>query len=250
MSEPSAVIAEDEPVLRSQLAELLAALWPELKICAQVSDGLEAAEALRRCSPTVLFLDIELPGQSGLKVAELASGNCHVVFVTAYDHYAVAAFEQGVVDYVMKPLSRDRVAVAVARLKKRLGDTPANLQGILREIGAALAPRKEYLRWITTAHGRTVRLITVDEVCYFRSDRKYTLVMTPQGESVIRVSISELIEQVDPGVFWQVHRSTLVNVNAIAEVRREVGGRLRLSLKQRPEILSVSEPYYHLFKSM
>jgi DNA-binding LytR/AlgR family response regulator len=245
-----AVIAEDEVVLRGELRDTLAKVWPELLICAEAADGIEALRALNEHRPDILFLDIQMPGMSGLDVAKQASGKCHVAFVTAYDKYAVAAFEQGAVDYVMKPFSAARLATTVARLKEKAAGVPANLDGLLKALAEAAGSAKEYLRWITASQGDELRLITVEEICYFRSDDKYTVVVTAQQESVIRRPIKELVEELDPQLFWQIHRGTLVNVNAISGVTRDMGGRLRVKLKERKEMLPVSEPYVHLFKQM
>ncbi len=250
MSAPKALIAEDEPVLRAELLETLAKVWPELVVCAEVEDGIEALRALAEHAPDILFLDIQMPGLSGLEVAKQASGKCHVVFVTAYDKYAVAAFEQGAVDYVMKPFSPARLATTVTRLREKIATAPANLDGLLKALADAAGARKDYLRWITASQGNELRLITVDEICYFQADNKYTLVVTSDKESLIRRPIKELIDELDPQTFWQIHRGTLVNVNVIAGVQRDMGGRLRVKLKQRKETLPVSEPYTHLFRQM
>jgi len=250
MRQWKAVIAEDEPVLRAELKEMLAKLWPELVICAEAEDGIQALHALETHAPEILFLDIQMPGMSGLEVARKASGKCHVAFVTAFDKYAVAAFEEGAVDYVMKPFSPARLATTVARLKEKLNSTPANLDGLLKALAAAKENGKEYLRWITASQGDDLRLITVEEICYFQADNKYTLVVTAEQESLIRRPIKELIDELDPNIFWQVHRGTLVNVNAIAGVTRDIGGHLRVKLKQRKETLPVSDPYVHKFKQM
>jgi DNA-binding LytR/AlgR family response regulator len=228
---------------------MLQALWPDLHIVAEAEDGIEALHALEQHRPQVLFLDIEMPGMSGIEVAKAASGRCHIVFVTAYDQYAVSAFEQGAVDYVMKPISVARMAAAVSRLKERLNSAPAQLDGMLRAL-AATAPKRPHLRWINASQGQTLKVITVNEICYFKSDNKYTLVVTPHQESVIRRPIKELVQELDPTVFWQIHRGTVINANAIAGVQRDVGGHLRVKLKERKETLLVSDPYVHLFKSM
>ncbi len=246
----TAVIAEDEPVLRAELKETLSALWPDLVITAETGDGIEALHAVERLSPDIVFLDIQMPGLNGLEVAEHASGRCHVVFVTAYDKHAVAAFEQGAVDFVMKPFSPARLATTVSRLKAKLGSAPANLDGILKVLASKRDSGKEYLRWITASQGNDVRLITVEEICYFQADNKYTLVVTADQESMIRRPIRELIDELDPNTFWQIHRSTLVNANAIAGVNRDFKGHLRVRLKEREETLPVSESYAHLFRQM
>jgi DNA-binding LytR/AlgR family response regulator len=250
MQQHKAVIAEDEPLLRAELRESLAKLWPELVVCAEAEDGVEALHAIEQHDPDILFLDIQMPGLSGLEVARQAGSNrCHIVFVTAYDKYAVSAFEQGAVDYVMKPFSPARLATTIARLKETAGTAPANLEGLLQTLIRNSAP-KEYLRWITASQGQELRLITVEEICYFQADNKYTLVVTPHQESLIRRPIKELAQELDPAMFWQIHRGTVINVNAIAGVHRDIGGQLRVKLKERKETLPVSDPYVHLFKSM
>jgi DNA-binding LytR/AlgR family response regulator len=245
----TAVLAEDEEVLRGELREMLAAQWPELDIVAEAGDGAAACRAVEELAPSIVFLDIEMPTASGLEVARRVSGKCHVVFVTAYDKYAVAAFEQGAVDYVMKPLSPARLDATIARLKERLAGPPADLTGLLQSL-ATLTQRKDYLKWITAAQGDSLRLITVDEICYFRADHKYTLVVTPDSEALIRRPLKALAEEVDPQAFWQIHRSALVSVKQIAGVNRDMRGHLTVKLKQRPETLPVGENYVHLFKQM
>jgi DNA-binding LytR/AlgR family response regulator len=247
---PRAVIAEDEPVLREQLQTLLPSVWPELKIAAIARNGVEAIAAIEQHAPHVLFLDIRMPGVSGLEVARIASGRCHVVFVTAYDRYAVSAFEQGAIDYVMKPLDAARLAVACNRVQARLDTFPARLDNLLELLAERAAEPRPYLRWINASKGKDIRIITVDEICYFRADLKYTLVVTPDAETLIRTPIKELHDALDPAVFWQVHRSTIVNVNAVAAVARDSSGRLTLKLKRRKEHLQVSQPYAHLFRQM
>jgi DNA-binding LytR/AlgR family response regulator len=247
---PRAIIAEDEEVLREQLREQLSALWPELRIVAEAEDGVEALRALETETPDILFLDIQMPELSGLDVAHQASGRCHVVFVTAYNQYAIAAFEEGAVDYVMKPFSAARLATTVTRLKQRLGCAPATLEHLLQRLADALNSQRGHLRWITAWLGNDVRLITIEEVAYFRADSKYTVVVTPDAETLIRKSIKELADELDPNLFWQIHRSTLVNVSAIAGVHRDFKGRLRVRLKDRKETLAVSEPYTSRFKHM
>ena len=198
MNRPTAVIAEDEPLLRDELKDALATLWPELELKAVAEDGIEALRALESHEPDVLFLDIQMPGATGLEVARVASGRCHVVFVTAFEQYAVAAFEQRAVDYVVKPFSPVRLASAIARVKERLRGVPADLGQLLRvALRAARSPQR-YLRWISVAQGRTVRLITLDEICYFQADNKYTMVVTAGKESLINKTIKELVDELDP----------------------------------------------------
>ena len=248
-TKPRALIAEDEEVLREQLRERLSALWPELEITAEVEDGIAALHALEAHTPDILFLDIQMPGLSGLEVAHHASGRCHVAFVTAYDKYAIAAFEEGAVDYVLKPFSAARLAATVARLKQRMDRAPASLEHLLQRLAGSNAERG-HLRWITAWLGNDVRLITVEEVAYFHSDSKYTLVVTNDAQTMIRKPIKELADELDPEIFWQIHRSTLVNVSAIAGVHRDFKGRLRVRLKKRTETLAVSEPYAQRFRHM
>ncbi|HET7763784.1 MAG TPA: LytTR family DNA-binding domain-containing protein [Burkholderiales bacterium] len=247
---PTAVLAEDEPLLRAQLRELLAAVWPELEVLAEAEDGFQAISALQEHQPDVLFLDIQMPGITGLEVARHASGRHHVVFVTAHDEHALAAFEEGAVDYLMKPLSAARLATACARLKKRLTLAPPDLQRLLDALAERAPQARTHLRWINASSGSEVKLITVDEICYFQSDTKYTRAVTAGSESLIRKSLRELLEELDPESFWQIHRSTVVNVNAIAGVSRDFAGRLFVRLKARKETLPVSQPFAHLFRQM
>lgn len=250
MTVAKAIIAEDEGLLRDELRARLAELWPELVICAEAADGLEATRALTAHWPDVLFLDIQMPGMTGLEVARLASDKCHVVFVTAFDRYAVAAFERGAVDYVMKPFTAARLAETVMRLKERMREQPANLDDLLNVLAARARGEKQHLRWVSASQGNTTSIITVDQICYFRAENKYTMVITPDKEALIRRPIKELAEAVDPNVFWQIHRSTIVNIHAVASVTRDFRGHLSVKLKQRKETLPVSESYIHLFKQM
>ena len=246
---PRAVLAEDESVLREQLRELLATAWPELDIVL-AEDGAEALRAIDAHKPHVLFLDIQMPEASGLDVARAASRRCHVVFVTAYDQYAVAAFEQGAVDYVMKPLSGARIAIAVQRAKERLKQAPADLDSLVDDLASRPARQGHHLRWINASRGEDVLLITVEEVCYFQSDSKYTRVVAANREGLIRKSLKELVDELDPQRFWQVHRATVVNLDAVASVGRSLTGQVVLRLKDRSETLQVSQPYAHLFRQM
>jgi DNA-binding LytR/AlgR family response regulator len=246
----TAVIAEDESLLRDQLGELLAAAWPDLHVVARAGDGREAIAAMEEHRPDVMFLDIEMPEASGLEVARRASGRCHVVFVTAYDQYAVAAFEEGAVDYVMKPLSGTRIATAVQRVKQRLSSLPANLEPMLDTLANPPPRSGQYLRWINASRGDDVQLITIEEVRYFHSDMKYTRVVAAKREGLIRKTIKELVAELDPAVFWQMHRSTIVNLNAVESVGRDLKGHVILRLKDRPELLQVSQPFAHLFRQM
>lgn len=250
MSRPTAVIAEDEPLLRGELKDALAELWPEMDIKAEAENGIQAIRALETHEPDVLFLDIQMPGLTGLDVARVASGRCHVVFVTAYDQYAVAAFDQGAVDYVMKPFSATRLATAIARVRERMKGAPANLERLLNTLTEQNRRTGQFLRWISVGEGKTVRLITVDEICYFQADNKYTMVVTASSQPLINKTIKELVDELDPEVFLQIHRGTIVNVNAIAAVHRDLHGRLEIRLKQRKETLPVSASFADLFKQM
>lgn len=244
-----AVIAEDEPVLRDELREVLARLWPDLRIVAEAEDGIDALDALERHRPQVMFLDIEMPGLSGLEVARAASGRCHIVFLTAFDQHAVAAFEQGAVDYVMKPFGAGRMATAIARLRERLASAPQPVDALLKSLKERAAQRG-YLRWINASQGQNVRLVTTEEICYFKADSKYTLVVTADAESLIRKPIRELIDELDPEVFWPIHRGVVVNANAIALAHRKLNGQFEIRLKARPEVLPVSEPFAYRFRQM
>jgi DNA-binding LytR/AlgR family response regulator len=250
MSRPTAVIAEDEPLLRGELKEALAQLWPEVEIKAEAENGIQAIRALETHHPDVLFLDIQMPGLTGLDVARVASGRCHVVFVTAYDQYAVAAFDQGAVDYVMKPFSPARLALAVARIRERMKGSPADLEALLRSLTERTRRSGQFLRWISVGEGKTMRLITIEEICYFQADNKYTMVVTPSSRSLINKTIKDLLDELDPEMFFQIHRGTIVNVNAIAAVHRDLRGRQEIRLKQRDETLSVSASFAHWFKQM
>jgi DNA-binding LytR/AlgR family response regulator len=253
MSATTAIIAEDEATLRGQLVEQLGQLWPELVIAGEAADGVQALRLLDEHRPDVMFLDIQMPGATGLEVARQASGRCHVVFVTAYDQHAVAAFDQGAVDYVLKPVSAARLFTAVSRVKQRLGTPPARLEAALAGLsspGGLPAATKQYLRWINASVGQSLKLITVDEVSYFQADNKYTRVVTFEGEALIRKPLKELVEELDPNQFWQIHRSTLVNATSIAGVTRDFRGRMLVKLKSRSETLLVSDSYTHRFRQM
>ena len=250
MSRCRAVIAEDEASLRDELRETLAAVWPELDIAAEAADGVQALRALEHHHPDVLFLDIQMPGMTGLDVARHASGRCHIVFVTAYDNYAVSAFDQGAIDYVLKPVTDERLVLTVERLKAKAATPPHDLTALLAQLAQQGAAKRERLQWIKATIGQNLRLIPVADVLYFQSDEKYTRVVTADTEALIKTPIRELLDGLDPEVFWQIHRSTLVNAAAIAGVTRDFRGHMALRLKQRDETLPVSESYAHLFRQM
>jgi DNA-binding LytR/AlgR family response regulator len=252
------VIAEDEALLRSALREALHVAWPELDIVAECEDGAEAVEAIAEHAPDVAFLDIRMPGLTGLDVAAAAaeaSPATQIVFVTAYDQYAIDAFERGAIDYLLKPIAPDRLAETVRRLQARVQAgriDPATLAALLRtlSVAPAKATDKPPLAWITASTGRDTRLILVDDVVYFRADHKYTTVVTADGEALVRTPIRELLAVLDPVTFKQIHRSTIVNMKAVASVSRDDTGKGALRLRQRPETLAVSQPFMTLFRNM
>lgn len=247
---PTAILAEDEPLLADEMAELLHKLWPHLRIVAYAQDGVAALNAIETHEPDLAFLDIHMPLLSGIEVATRIAGRCHVVFITSYDQHAVEAFEAGAVDYVLKPPTAARLLTTVQRLKARLREPAPDLRDRLEGIGSRPVAPRRHLQWINASRGAAVRLLTVEEILYFKSDQRYTLVVTRDSQALIRKPIKELSEELDPTMFWQVHRSTLVNVHAIDSVSRDDRGNLNLRLKHRPEVLSVSEAYHHLFRQM
>lgn len=255
-----AVIADDERLMRDQLRARLAEVWPELEIVAEAKNGREAVDAVAAHGPDLVFLDIRMPSMTGVEAAREIGDACHVVFVTAYSEYAVEAFEQGAVDYVLKPADSERLALTVARLKRRIGGKPADLGALLEKLAARLdlpstvaetaASRREYLQWIQASMGQQIRMIPVAEVLFFTSDEKYTRVQTESYEALIRKPIKELIDELDPNHFWQIHRSTIVNVKAIGGITRDFRGRQLVQLKNHGEKLEVSRNYTHLFRQM
>ena len=247
---PTAILAEDEPILRAQLEKKLRALWPELEIAASVEDGAAALEALEEKPVDFMFLDIQMPEMTGLEVARHVAGRAHVVFVTAYDQYAIQAFETGALDYILKPVTDERLAVTIERLKPKLSSPPTDLNAVLSRLAQQLGPKQERLQWIKATLGQNLRLIPVGDVLFFQSDEKYTRVVTAEGEALIKTPIRELLDGLDQDVFWQIHRSTLVNVNAIAGVSRDFRGQAHVKIKGRDESLVVSRIYSHLFKQM
>lgn len=250
---PTAIIADDEQHLANYLHDRLAALWPELSIVGIAKNGLEAMRLVDDESPTIVFLDIRMPGLTGLEVASRLDNKTHVVFVTAYDQYAVEAFDRQAADYLLKPVTDDRLARTVERLKAKVSkaEVPGDVAAILKQLATVLpANRNTHLRWIRASVGETVRQIPVDEVFYFQAQDKYVSVYTSAGESLIRTPLSELQAELDPDEFWQIHRSTIVNVNRIAATTRDVMGKTMLKLKDSKAELQVSRAYAHLFKQM
>lgn len=251
------VIAEDEELLRTALSSLLKEAWPQLQIVAECEDGASALESIAELQPDVAFLDIRMPGLTGIEVARgLAdsSPRTQVVFVTAYDQYAIDAFEQGAIDYLLKPITRERLLATVQRIQARAAaghPDGATLEALLRHLSAREMPAsKPPLVWITASAGKDTKLIMVDDVAYFQADNKYTTVMTAEGESLLRTPLRELLDSLDAATFKQIHRSTIVNMKAVASVSRDDTGRGRLKLKNRPETLTVSQPFMSLFRNM
>jgi DNA-binding LytR/AlgR family response regulator len=253
----TAIIAEDEPILRAQLKTKLAKLWPDLSIVADVGDGEAALEAIAEHEPQLAFLDIQMPEMTGIDVAKSLAANpalkCHIVFVTAFDQYAVDAFNTGAIDYVLKPYSDDRLGAAVARLQERLQAVPPqpqNLEALMQHLAARLSPASEKLKWIKANIGANLRLIPIDDVLFFQSDEKYTLVATREFDALIKTPIKEILDGVDGEKFWQIHRSTIVQAAAIESVSRDFRGQATVKVKGRKENLTVSRPFSHLFKQM
>ena len=247
---PTAVLAEDELLLADELTDLLHTLWPQLQIVARAGDGVAALNAIEAHAPDLAFLDIHMPLLTGIEVATRIAGRCHVAFITSYDQHALEAFEAGAIDYVLKPPTAARLLTTVQRLKARLQQPPPDLRRALEGFGQKATAPARYLQWINASRGAAVRLITVEEILYFKSDLKFTLVVTADAQALIKKTIRELTDELDPNMFWQVHRSTVVNVYAIDSVIRDDRGNLTLRLKNRPESLAVSEAYTHLFRQM
>lgn len=257
MSEATALIADDEPLLRQRLASHLARAWPELRVVAVARNGREAVELFETHAPQVVFLDVHMPGQSGIDAARSMAGRTQIVFVTAYEQYAVQAFEQGAIDYLVKPFDEARLAQTVARLQARL--TPpsaadvAPLDALLERLSAELrgrGPAPRHLQWIKASVGSTVRLIPVEQLHYLRSDEKYTLVVWDGGEALIRKTIRELADELDPERYVQIHRSVIVNLQRVTHVTRGLNETAEVHLEGRTETLPVSRSFLHLFRQM
>ena len=274
----TAVIADDERLMREQLRARLSEAWPELHFVAEAKNGAEAVEMVRQHDPDFAFLDIRMPGMTGIEAArailERPDNACQIVFITAYDQYAVEAFEQGAIDYVLKPADRERLAKTVERLKARVervdaaAETPQrsldqpDIAALLKRLatrleateatssGAPSTSSTPRLQWIQASVGQSLRLIPVDEILFFQSDEKYTRVQTAQFEALIKKPIKELIDELDPEQFWQIHRATLVNAKAIATVARDFRGRQIVTVHGHSQKLEVSRTYTHLFKQM
>lgn len=257
----TALIAEDEDLLREELVRLLQAAWPGLDLLAACADGAEALEEICERRPDVVFLDIRMPGLTGLDVARAMAAQgvrSQIVFVTAYQQHAIEAFERGAVDYLLKPVTPERLAQTVDRLREKVARqaTPSLPAEWLAQLGEALKrgeagmTKAPPLRWITAGVGNETRLIMVEDILYIQADNKYSIVMTAEGESVIRKPIKELVAGLDAEVFWQIHRSTIVNLRAVKAIVRDDSGRGQIRLKGREELLPVSQPFMHLFRNM
>ncbi|MFO1329844.1 MAG: LytTR family DNA-binding domain-containing protein [Rubrivivax sp.] len=254
----TALIADDEPLLRERLAAHLQRLWPGLAICGQARNGREALELFDLHRPQVAFLDVHMPGLSGIDAARGMAGRAEIVFVTAYDQYAVQAFEQGAIDYLVKPFEEPRLAATVERLRRRLEAPPPaasaeSAAGLLERLAEQLRQRDGMparLQWIKASVGPALRLIPVAEVAYLKSDEKYTLVAWTGGEALIRRTIRELADELDPEVFVQIHRSAIVNLHHVSQVVRGPNETADVHLRGRPEVLPVSRSYLHLFRQM
>ncbi|QBE62887.1 LytR/AlgR family response regulator transcription factor [Pseudoduganella lutea] len=251
---PTALIADDEEPMRDMLRARLRECWPELSIVAEAANGVEAIALAGQHQPDVVFLDIRMPGMSGIEAARMLFNRCHIVFVTAYDQYAIEAFEQGALDYLLKPVGGERLRTTCARLKDRIGQQPGDIAAQLSRLldGRAEGGKggRDYLHWIQAQVGSSLRMISTREILFFQADEKYTRVQTAQGEVLIRKTLKELADELDPDEFWRIHRSTLVRVDAIAEVTRDLRGRQMVRVKHCAEQLEVSRGNTHLFQQM
>jgi DNA-binding LytR/AlgR family response regulator len=250
---PRAIIADDERLMREQLRARLAEAWPELQIVAEARNGEEAVQLVASERPDLAFLDIQMPGMTGIEAARAIGTACHVVFVTAFSEFAVDAFEEGAVDYVLKPAEIERLGRTVTRLKGRLDGQPRDLEALLAGLAARIggtAGRPAHLQWIQASMGQQLRLIPVADVLFFTSDEKYTRVQTESYEALIRKPIKELIDQLDPEQFWQIHRATIINIKSVAGIVRDLRGRQLVQFRNFPEKLEISRNFTHLFKQM
>lgn len=248
--QPTAIIVDDEPNLCGLLRRQLAACWPELEIKAEAYNGADAQRLVDELHPDVAFLDIRMPGMTGLELAGRIGAVCHVVFVTAYDQYALQAFENAAVDYLLKPVAQERLCTTVNRLKSRLSSAPPDLTPLLARLAGQMQPRKQYLQWLQVSAQNDIELVPVDEVDFFQAADKYTLAVTSSAERVMRKSLKELEDELDPDSFWRIHRNAIVRVAAIARITRDFRGHLVLHLHQHDRTLAVGRSYSHLFRQM
>ena len=247
----TAIIAEDESPQREGLRALLREVWPELEIVAECEDGLSALEAFQTHRPQVAFLDIRMPGLSGLEVAKSAAGT-QVIFTTAYNEYAIEAFERGAVDYLLKPINRERLVLSIQRVRERVQrQETVDLNAVIDSLSRMTrTPREDRVRWITASAGHTTKMFAIEDVVYFRAQEKYTHVVTRQDEGDIRTSLKELVSMLDSDEFWQIHRSIIVRANAIRALRKDDDGRCWVQLKESAAELPVSSAFQHRFKAM
>jgi len=251
---PTAIVVDDERLMREQLITRLKDAWPELQIAGEASNGREAVALAQTLEPDVVFLDISMPGMDGIQAARALAGSVHIVFVTAHDEHAITAFEQGAVDYVLKPAEPERLAVTCERLRSRLAQAPDPMDDLLAKLSGRIgtggvAPR-DYMRWVQASVGANLRMIPTGDILFFRAEDKYTRVQTSAFEALIRKPIKELIDELDPKEFWQIHRATVVRVDAIEQVSRNFRGQQTVHVKGRPEKLEVSRSFNHLFRQM
>ena len=249
----TAIIADDEDLPRKDLRRMLNELWPELQIIAECEHGADALEAIHQHNPDIAFLDIRMPGMTGLDVANATKGRCHAVFTTAYDNHALEAFSAGAIDYLLKPISRERLVDAIARLKARLEvkAAPSDLSSLMQELDKRLRPQNvERIRWISASVGDTIKMFPIDKIIFFTSDEKYTRVVCTDDEAHVRKPLKEIIDGLDPEVFWQIHRSVVVRADAIAKAHRDELGKVTVELRGSKEVLKVSQAYAWRFKPM
>ena len=247
---PTALIAEDEPLMRERLKDKLEEVWPELAIVAEAEDGDQALELFAQHRPQIAFLDVRMPGRTGLDVASEIGARCHVVFITAHDEYALKAFEAGAADYLLKPVETDRLIAMKERMERKLATPPIDLSDLLAQLRSSVQGDAGRMKWVKAAIGKQVKLIPVGDVLYFQSDTKYTRVVLASGEALIRTPLKDLLAELDPEKFWQVHRGTIVNLDAVSGVLREDAERQFILLKNRQEKLPISRQFTHLFKQM
>jgi DNA-binding LytR/AlgR family response regulator len=251
---PTAVIADDERLMRDQIVGRLKEAWPDLLIVGEASNGREAVALVQSLEPDIAFLDISMPGMDGIEAAQALAGQVHVVFVTAHDQYAISAFEQGAVDYLLKPAEPERLALTCQRLRERIKQNPDPMNDLLAQLSQRLAaggPKpREYMRWVQASVGANIRMIPTSDILFFRAEDKYTRVQTQRFEALIRKPIKELIDELDPDEFWQIHRATVVRVDAVEQVSRNLRGHQIVHVKGSDEKLEVSRSFNHLFKQM
>lgn len=253
-SAPTAIVADDERLMREQIIARLSEAWPELAIVGEASNGREAVAMVESLEPDIVFLDISMPVMDGVQAAQALAGKVHVVFVTAHDQYAISAFQHGAVDYLLKPADAERVAVTCQRLRERLKQAPDPMNDLLAQLsqrlGAGGVKPREYLRWVQASVGANIRMIPTSDILFFRAEDKYTRVQTHSFEALIRKPIKELLDELDPDEFWQIHRATLVRVDAVEQVSRNLRGHQVVHVKGSGERLDVSRTFSHLFKQM